>query len=53
MRTSWEAYTPVRPTPVRTFSNKDLAERYRDNMALLGTEITLKVARLERRKVEA
>jgi hypothetical protein len=48
MRT-WEAYTPVSDRPVRTFSDKDLAEAYRDRMAALGTVITVKKARIDRR----
>lgn len=52
MRT-FEAYTPKSPVPVRTFGTRDLAEAYADRMRALGTEITIKVARLERRMVAA
>lgn len=34
---------------VRSFNARDLAEAYRDSMAALGSPITLKLARIERR----
>lgn len=34
---------------VFTFGSKDQAEAYRDRMAALGTDITVKVARVHRR----
>ena len=38
---------------VRTFSARDLAEAYRDRMALIGCEITVRIARIERRRIAA
>lgn len=53
MTRTYEAYTPISQRPVRTFNAKDLAEKYRDDMAALGTEIVLKVVRMDRRRIAA
>lgn len=49
MTRSFEAYTPASKRPVFTFNARDLAEAYRDRMAVLGTVVVIKVARIDRR----
>lgn len=49
--TSYEAYTPARPAPVRTFSHRDMAEKYQERMAAIGAQITIKRVRTDRRLV--
>ena len=44
-----EAWTPVSTRPVRTFNVRDLAEAYKAEMEREGTQITIRIARLERR----
>lgn len=46
--TSFEAWTRYRL--VRTFNCRALAEEYAASMARQGTEITIRKARIERRK---
>jgi hypothetical protein len=48
MTRTFEAYGP-KGNLLRTFGFRDQAEAYRDRMAMLDTEITIKVARMQRR----
>lgn len=47
---NFQAFTPANPRkPVFTFNARDLAEAYRDRMARIGCDVTIKVERMARR----
>lgn len=48
-RTDFHAFTPASVRPVMTFGTRDQAERYRDRMAAIGCQVTLKRASVVRR----
>lgn len=42
MKRDFHAFTPSSPTPVRTFSDRDLAQQYKQDMEAIGSTIVIK-----------